>query len=125
MIAIYHYASRFKVHVYQSAVVHNHIHLFLKAHDRKALADYLRVLAGRTAVTITGAYKGVKKIGKFWDYLCWSRLVNWGKDFYNVRKYVLANQLEEVSKAHRELIRKGTLVEQWDAEPPDLETALV
>ena len=104
---IYVYADRFKVHVYRAANVGNHIHLLVKAEDRKNLADFLRVLAGRIAVIVTGAqkagyFKGVfhkgKKIGKFWDYLYWSRLVNWGADFYQVRKYVLANELEEFSK---------------------------
>ena len=124
---IYVYADRFKVHVYRAANVGNHIHLLVKAEDRKNLADFLRVLAGRIAVIVTGAqkagyFKGVfnkgKKIGKFWDYLYWSRLVNWGRDFYQVRKYVLANELEEFSKEHREAIRSSLMVDAWDDGPP-------
>lgn len=122
-VGIYTYAERFKIHVYRSAIVHNHVHLLVKAHDRKNLADFLRVFAGRTAVIVTGAYKGVKKIGKFWDYLTWSRLVNYGADFYNVRKYVLANEVEEFSRSHRELIRTSTMIEQWDEIPPDIDAA--
>ena len=89
---IYTYGKRFKVRVYQFSNVGNHLHLLVKAEDRKQLADFLRVLAGRVAVVVTGAKRGVKKIGKFWDYLTWSRLVNWGHDFFNVRKYIKQNE---------------------------------
>lgn len=88
---IYVYAKRFKVHVYRATNVGNHLHLLVKAPARKALADYLRVLAGRVAVTVTGAQKGVKRVGKFWDCLCWSRLVGWGRDFFGVRDYLASS----------------------------------
>lgn len=83
---IYTYAERFKVQVYRSSNLGDHLHLLVKAHDRKNLADFLRVLAGRIAVVVSDAKRYVKRIGKFWDHLCWSRLVNWGPDFFNVRK---------------------------------------
>jgi REP element-mobilizing transposase RayT len=109
---IYIYAARFKVHVYRAANVGNHLHLLVRAEEKKHLADFLRVLAGRVAVTVSGARKHVKKIGRFWDYLCWSRLVNWGRDFFNTRSYVVANELEEWSKKHREVYRRAN---QWMA----------
>lgn len=113
---IYVYAHRFKVHVYRAANVGDHLHLLVKASERKQLADYLRVLAGRIAVVVSGAKRGVKRIGKFWDYLCWSRLVNWGKDFYHVRRYVTANEVEGIGgesdgKSLRELLRGSRLLE--------------
>ena len=82
---IYVYAARFKVQVYRASNEGNCIHLLVKCDDRKKLADYLRVLAGRVAIGVTGARKHVKRIGKFWDFLCWSRLVNFGQDFFNTR----------------------------------------
>lgn len=88
---LYVYAKRFNVQVFRATNVGNHLHLLVKAKNRKNLADYLRVLAGRVAVTVTGARKGVKRIGKFWDHLCWSRLVNWGRDFFQVRDYLKKN----------------------------------
>ncbi len=88
---IYTYAKRFKVRIYQARVEGQRIHVLLKASDRKALADFLRVLAGRVAVGVSGAKRGVKKVGKFWDELCWSRLVNWGHDFFQVRKLILVD----------------------------------
>jgi hypothetical protein len=90
---IYRYAERFKVRIYRASNVGNQLQLLVKASDRKQLADYLRVLAGRVAVTVTGAQKGIKRIGKFWGHLTYSRLVNWGKDFFSVRKLLEELQL--------------------------------
>ncbi len=93
---VYVYAARFRVHVYRFANVGNHLHLHVKVKDRKDLADFLRVLAGRIAVTVSGARKYVKKIGKFWDHLCWSRLVAGGRDFHFVDRYIFANEMESL-----------------------------
>ncbi len=92
---IYVYAARFKVHVYKATNEGNYIHLLVKCDDRKKMADYLRVLAGRVAIGVTGARKHVKRVGKFWDHLCWSRLVNFGQDFFNTRALFKANAGEE------------------------------
>ncbi len=100
---IYVYAARFKVHVYRAANTGDQLQLLVKSSDRKALADYLRVLAGRIAVTVSGAQKGIKRIGKFWDHLCWSRLVKWGREFYHVQRHVFAHELEYAGQA--DLIR--------------------
>ncbi len=120
MAMVYVYAERFQIKVYRAANVGNHLHLLVKAKERKHLADYLRVLAGRIAVSVSGAKKGIKRIGKFWDYLYWSRLVNWGRDFYQVRKYVLANEMEEFSKSHREWIRNSFMIDEWNIGPDQL-----
>ena len=104
---VYVYAYRFRVHVYRFANVGNHLHLLVKAKDRKDLADYLRVLAGRIAVTISGARKYVKRVGKFWDDLCWSRLVAWKKDFHFVQRYIYANELGAIDSAFREMVLKN------------------
>jgi REP element-mobilizing transposase RayT len=85
---IYVYAARFKVRVYRANNVGNQLHLLVKAKEKKHLADFLRVLAGRIAVVVTGAKKYIKRIGKFWDYLVWSRLIRWGAEFYSLRKFV-------------------------------------
>ena len=127
---VYVYADRFKVKVYRVANVGNHLHLLVRAEEKKNLQDYLRVLAGRIAVVVTGARKYVKALDahplakkqkgtrKFWDSLCWSRLVNWGKDFFNVSRYVLANELEEFSKEHREWLLGSYGVFADGTDPP-------
>ena len=111
---IYTYAERFQVQVYQSSVAGSEIQLLVKATDRKNLADFLRVLAGRVAIVVSGAKRYVKKVGKFWDCLCWSRLVNWGKDFHQVRRYV--------GEAVQEMIAENTsITAEWNEKeiPPD------
>ncbi len=109
---IYGYAARFKVKVYRASNVGDHLHLLVKAKEKKNLADFLRVLAGRIAVVVTGAKKYVKRIGKFWDYLYWSRLIQWGAEFYSVRKYVAEEIAFPVSKTHEEDL---FLVSEWSA----------
>ena len=113
---VYVYAARFRVHVYRFANVGNHLHLHVKAKEKKDLADFLRVLAGRVAVTVTGARKHVKRVGKFWDHLYWSRLVSGGRDFHFVDRYIFANTVEslpdlEKMGLNRKRLREETLKE--------------
>jgi REP element-mobilizing transposase RayT len=103
---VYVYAKRFRVQVYRFANVGNHLHLLVKANDRKDMADYLRVLAGRVAITVSGAQKHVKRIGKFWDHLCWSRLVKWGQEFGAISRYVFANEVETIHPGFKGMIMK-------------------
>ena len=91
---IYVYAARFKVQIYRTKNLGTELHLLVKCDDRKRMADYLRVLAGRIAISVTGARKHIKKIGKFWDSLCWSRLVNFGADFYQTRLALIEGTTE-------------------------------
>jgi hypothetical protein len=86
---IYTYAKRFRVRVYVARVRKGGIELLVKAHDRKDLADFFRVLAGRVAISVSGAKKGVKRIGKFWDELCFSKLLNWGAEFHHARTQIV------------------------------------
>jgi hypothetical protein len=89
---IFVYAKRFKVKVYRIRNEGRELHLLVKAKERKHLADYLRVLAGRIAVTISGAQKYVKRIGKFWDSLYYSTLIRWGAEFYQVRQRLMSRE---------------------------------
>lgn len=107
-LSVYHYAKIFKVKVYRFSNTGDQIQLLVKASEKKQLQDYLRVLAGRVVIHVTGARKYVKRLSahpdaknkrKFWDHLCWSRLVNWGKDFFNTTQTVFENELQEFSKS--------------------------
>jgi hypothetical protein len=83
------------VRVFLARVRKNGIELLVKAHDRKDLADFFRVLAGRVAIGVTGAKKGVRKIGKFWNELCFSKLLNWGAEFHALRNQLLSPSAKE------------------------------
>ena len=102
---VYVYAARFKVQVFQSKIEGNHIQLLVKASERKHLADFLRVLAGRIAVMVTGARKRVKRIGKFWDYLYWSRLLNWGSEFFQMRRFIQNESLDQSERTEDEAVQ--------------------
>ncbi|MBS1958334.1 MAG: transposase [Bdellovibrionales bacterium] len=116
---IYVYAQRFSVEVYRASNTGNHLHLLVRAKERKNLADYLRVLAGRIAVTVTGAQKAVKRVGKFWDNLYWSRLVNWGRDFFQVREYLIANLTIEAMQLATEMGTPADLAALGNIWEPD------
>ncbi len=105
---MYTYAERFKVKVLQARIEGGRIHLLVRARDRKALADFLRVLAGRVAVVVSGAKRNVKKVGKFWDELCWSRLVNWGREFHHAMNVVREGipAAMESQNAHEDAAKK-------------------
>lgn len=92
---VYAYAERFKVRVYRVHIGKSAIQLLIKPENRTALGNYLRVLAGRVAIQVTGAQKYIKRVGKFWDSLYWSKLLNWGRGFFEARNLFL--QLEETS----------------------------
>jgi REP element-mobilizing transposase RayT len=81
----YSYAVRFRVRILTFRIVAGQIQLLVKAKERKDLADFFRVLAGRVAITVTGARKQVRKTGKFWDELCFTRMLNWGTEFHEMR----------------------------------------
>jgi hypothetical protein len=89
---IYTYAKRFRVRVYSASIQKGQIQLLVKSADRKDLADFFRVLAGRVAISVTGARKKVRRIGKFWDELCFSRMLNWGREFHHFRQMILSSR---------------------------------
>jgi hypothetical protein len=91
--ALRRFVRRFDLRVYEFANVGNHLHLLLRCKCRLALQNFLRAFAGVTARFITGARKG-RPIGRFWDFLSYSRIVAWGRDFSGVRAYVIRNALE-------------------------------
>ena len=87
------FATRYEIRLYEFANSGNHVHLLLRAKCRLALQNFLRTFAGVTARLITGARKGYA-VGRFWDFLSYSRIVTWGSDFRGVRAYVVQNRFE-------------------------------
>jgi REP element-mobilizing transposase RayT len=86
-------AKRFHIRVYRSANVGNHIHLFIQARRRADFQNFLRVLPQAIAFLITQARKG-NSVGKFWDALAFSRIIEWGRDWRAAVNYVEKNVLE-------------------------------
>lgn len=59
---------------------------------------------------MTGARKGDRK-AKFWDALAYSRVVAWGRDYFNSYYYVIQNELESLGVWSRTL-------KKWQAGGP-------
>ncbi len=110
---------RFRIRVYEKAIVSNHIHLLVKGHNKQEIQNFFRVIAGHIAQEILrnfpiqkyekpkpgGAPSGPsassqtasktrEKENKFWETRIYSRLVTWGRDFLATKKYVITNTLE-------------------------------
>jgi len=87
-------SARYGLTIYQQSVGGNHVHFLLRPYNRELLKGFLRSFSGRVAQHVTGTKKG-KPLGKrFFDSIPFSRIVEWGRGFFAVKKYVLQNQLE-------------------------------
>jgi REP element-mobilizing transposase RayT len=112
------FSRRFHIRIYEKAICGNHIHLLVKAHSRRQLQNFFRVLAGQVAQEILNKYPlqkheskafwggtptGRGKKGKvahrknqrtFWSLLLYTRIVSWGRDYFAVKAYVIQNTKE-------------------------------
>jgi len=86
-------ARRFRVRVYRQVNVGNHLHLHVRASSRRGFQNFLRVLTQAVMFLVTGARKG-RPVGKFWDFLACSRVVEWGRDWSGVKRYMDKNKIE-------------------------------
>lgn len=98
-------AKRFRVRIYRFVNVGNHIHLVARAARREDFQNFLRVFPQAVMFLITGARKG-NPVGKFWNLVAWSRIVEWGKDWDGVKKYIEKNRLEAAGMPRK-------LVDEW------------
>lgn len=80
---------RVRIHRYRNAG--HGLQLLVQADEKRRFQAFLRELAGRVAMLVTGAAKGRGR--KFWDHLAWSRVVDWGRDFKRTVLAVLRNLL--------------------------------
>jgi REP element-mobilizing transposase RayT len=86
-------ARRYDIRVYQFANSGNHFHILLKGRTRRSIQSFMKALGSQIAQLVTRAKKG-SAFGKFWDATFFSRVVNWGRDFVEMRFYILKNELE-------------------------------
>jgi len=87
-------SARYGLTIYERSIGGNHVHFLLRPYNRELLKSFLRSFSGGVAQHITGCKKG-KPLGRpFFDSLPFSRIVEWGCDFFGMKKYVLQNELE-------------------------------
>jgi REP element-mobilizing transposase RayT len=87
-------SSRHSVRIYGAANAGNHLHLLIQAPSQEHLSNFLRALTGRVAQAVR-AKKG------FWDARPFSRIVNWGRDFKNVARYIAINSTERIGLSRK------------------------
>ena len=87
-------AKRVGVRIYRYANAGNHLHLVVKTPSRQAFRHFIRASAGLIARLTTGIQKGAKLGKKFWDARPFTRIVEWGRDYLVVSRYVQQNTLE-------------------------------
>ena len=111
--------TRWDISVYRYANVGNHLHLLIRAKSRADWQGFIREFSGGIAMIVTGARKShalprskakdVPESAKrgFWDYLVFTRIVSFGKDFKNVANYVLTNLWEGAGVPVRKILERG------------------
>lgn len=111
--------ARWGIAVYRYANVGNHLHLLIRAKNRASWQGFIREFSGGVAMIVTGARKShalkrssaadISESAKrgFWDYLVFTRIVAWRRDFDGVAAYVLKNLWEAAGVPVRRLLAKG------------------
>ncbi|MGZ3670485.1 MAG: hypothetical protein ACXWR4_11230 [Bdellovibrionota bacterium] len=90
---IYALAEKYRVRIRLFQNVGNHLHLAAQARTRREFQSFLRVVPQAVAYLVTGTRKG-KAIGKFWSGLVHTRVVHWGRDWFNLKGYIGRNRFE-------------------------------
>ncbi len=84
-----HWSDKFGLRVYDRAVGPDHVHFVVKIPGRQQYLSFIRAL--------TSALTGF--LGKnCWKLLPFSRVLHWGKDFLQVKKYLQKNRDEASGK---------------------------
>lgn len=83
--------KRFGINVYEFANSGNHLHLAVKAKDRRGFQCFLKAFSSKIALFVTGAKKG-RAAGKFWTYAPYTRIVEWGVALLRLKGYIAKNR---------------------------------
>lgn len=88
-------AARFGVRVLRFQNVGNHLHLALKAKKKSEIQDFLRVFPQAVVFLVTKTRKG-RPAGRFWEAIVFSRVVEWGRDWFSLQNYFEKNRFESL-----------------------------
>jgi hypothetical protein len=119
-------ARRHGIRLYRYTNVGNHLHLLVKTRTRTALKRFLRELSGTVAVIVTGAQRGRALKARFWDFIPYTRIVAWGRDFLNLDTYFVKNFFEAAGLLTRKIKAEGYEIismKGWGEGPPGLPIA--
>jgi len=101
---VYALAQKYRVRIRLYQNVGNHLHMAAQARTRWEFQRFLRVVPQAVAYLVTGTRRG-NAVGKFWSGLVHTRVVHWGKDWFNMKGYIARNRFEAAG-APRDLVDK-------------------
>jgi REP element-mobilizing transposase RayT len=93
-------ASKFHIHIYDMAINWNHIHFLIQVKDRQDYVRFIRALTSKIVMAVRKALPNLR--AKLFTLRPFTRIVSWGKDFQNVRAYIVKNFFEANHWTRRE-----------------------
>lgn len=87
-------AKKFGVRVYRFANAGNHLHMIILPSSRSGFNSFVRSLSGIIARMVLGAERGSAKNIQFWDQRPFTRILEWGREYQGVVRYLVQNSLE-------------------------------
>ncbi len=107
-------AKDYGIKIYDYANGGNHLHLLLKVNRREDYVKFIKAITGLIARFVNKAERGNSSKGRFWDSRPFSRIVNFGRDFKNVKFYFLRNILEALGWVKYQK-RKMAATKEWQS----------
>ena len=85
--------KRYFIKIRGREVLWNHIHLLIQGRKRQHIQSFLRVLPAAITRIATNAAKS-RPVGRFWADLIFTRIVEWGRDYLGMLRYLAKNALQ-------------------------------
>jgi REP element-mobilizing transposase RayT len=85
-------ANKYKIKVYQLVFNHTHLHAAILIPDRKAYTDFIRELTSKFVAYFSRTTK--VRFKQIFLNRPFTRIVEWGKAFQKLKKYMLKNEKE-------------------------------
>ncbi|MCB0356873.1 MAG: transposase [Bdellovibrionales bacterium] len=84
-VYLWKYSQKFNVALYNWSIQKDHVHLQIKIPSRENYKSFIRSLTGQLT----------REWGKgIWQVTPYTRVLHWGQDFENVKKYIFQNEAE-------------------------------
>lgn len=85
-------AEKFSIKIYELVFNHTHVHLLTKLPSQEAYRAFIRELTSR-CVSYWSKKIGIK-LRKIFATLPFTRIIEWGRDFFGIKKYFEKNEKE-------------------------------
>ena len=85
-------AEKHSIKIYELVFNHTHVHLLIKLPSQEAYRAFIRELTSR-CVSYWSKKIGIK-LRKIFATLPFTRIIEWGRDFFGIKKYFEKNEKE-------------------------------